>query len=63
MSMAPTIGNVKTGRKDAKGRIIYRGPKGGFFVINSKGNRIKPAMRNFYPLNQLLTQNIHRASR
>ena len=62
MSMAAT-GNVKTGKKDSKGRIIYRGPQGGLFVVNSKGNRIKPAMRNFYPLNQLLTQNIRRASR
>ena len=60
--MAP-IKNVKTGRKDAKGRDIYRGPQGGFFVINSKGNRVKPAIRNFYPLNQLLTANIRRASR
>ena len=62
MSMTPT-GNVKTGRKDAKGRPILRGPMGGFFVINSKGNRIKPAMRNFYPLNQSLTNHIRRASR
>lgn len=60
--MAP-IKNVKTGRKDAKKRDIYRGPQGGFFVINSKGNRIKPAYRNFYPLNQLLTANIRRATR
>ena len=60
--MAPNK-NVKTGRKDAKGRDIYRGPRGGFFVVNSKGNRIKPAMRNFYPLNQSLTNHIRRASR
>ena len=60
--MAP-IKNVKTGRKDAKGRDIYRGPQGGFFVINSKGTRSKPAVREFYPLNQLLTANIRRASR
>ena len=60
--MAP-IKNVKTGRKDAKGRDIYRGPQGGFFVINSKGTRTKPAMRNFYPLNKLLTNNIRRATR
>lgn len=60
--MAP-LKNVKTGRKDAKGRDIYRGPQGGFFVINSKGNRMKPAMRNFYPLNKLLTNNIRRATR
>lgn len=60
--MAP-IKNVKTGRKDAKGRDIYRGPQGGFFVINSKGNRIKPAYRNFYPLDKLLTNNIRRATR
>jgi hypothetical protein len=60
--MAPSK-NIKTGRFDAKKRPILRGPMGGFFVINSKGNRVKPAMRNFYPLNQLLTQNIHRASR
>ena len=60
--MAP-LKNVKTGRKDAKGRDIYRGPQGGFFVINSKGTRTKPAMRNFYPLNQLLTNNIRRSYR
>lgn len=60
--MAPNK-NVKTGRKDAKKRDIYRGPRGGFFVINSKGNRVKPAIRNFYPLNQLLTANIRRATR
>lgn len=58
-----SIKNVKTGRKDAKGRDIYRGPQGGFFVINSKGGRTKPAYRNFYPLNKLLTNNIHRATR
>ena len=60
--MAP-LKNVKTGKKDAKGRIIYRGPNGGLFVINASGARSKPAVRNFYPLNQLLTQNIRRASR
>lgn len=52
--------NVKTGKKDAKGRMILRGPMGGLFVINSKGNRVAPAKRNFYPLNKLLTENIHR---
>ena len=60
--MAPPK-NVKTGRKDAKGRDIYRGPVGGLFVINSKGKRSKPAYREFYRLNNLLTANIHRASK
>jgi hypothetical protein len=55
--------NVKTGKKDAKGRMILRGPMGGLFVINSKGNRVAPAKRNFYPLNKLLTENIRRAER
>jgi hypothetical protein len=58
-----TLKNVKTGKKDAKGRIIYRGPNGGLFVINASGARSKPAVRNFYPLNKLLTNNIRRASR
>lgn len=52
--------NIKTGRKDAKGRDIYRGPQGGVFVINSKGTRSKPAYKEFYRLNNLLTANIHR---
>lgn len=60
--MAP-IKNVKTGKKDAKGRIIYKGPQGGLFVINSTGTRAKPAMRNLYPLNQMLTSNIRRSYR
>ena len=34
--MAP-IKNVKTGRKDAKGRDIYRGPMGGFFCYKQQG--------------------------
>ena len=52
--------NIKTGRKDAKGRPIVRGPQGGFFVITAAGNRVKPAMRNFYPLNKQLTNHIQR---
>lgn len=57
--MAPS-NIIKTGRKDAKGRPIMRGPREGFFVISAAGNRIRPAVKNFYPLNALLTANIHR---
>jgi len=55
--------NVKTGRKDAKGRMILRGPMGGLFVINSKGNRVAPAKRNFIPMNQMLTNHIRRSGK
>ena len=58
--MAPNKTNKKTGRKDAKGRDIYRGPMGAYFVVNSKGNRLRPAMKNFIPLDQLLTNHIRR---
>ena len=53
--------NIKTGRKDAKGRPILRGPMGGFFVITAAGNRIKPATKmSFMPLNKQLTNHIQR---
>ncbi len=57
--MAP-IKNVKTGKKDAKGRVIYRGPQGGLFVINSSGARSKPAVREFLRMNNMLTNHIRR---
>lgn len=60
--MAP-IKNVKTGRKDAKGRDIYRGPQGGFFVVNSKGTRSKPAVKEFMRMNNMLTNHLRRSYR
>ena len=33
-----------TGRKDAKGRTIWRGPRGGQYVLGGTGARLKPAM-------------------
>lgn len=60
--MAP-IKNVKTGRKDAKGRDIYRGPNGGLFVMNSKGTRSKPAVREFVRMNNMLTNHVRRSYR
>lgn len=36
--------NVNTGRKDAKGRSIYKGPRGGEFVRGSAGKKLQPAM-------------------
>jgi colicin import membrane protein len=32
-------GNDKVFGKDAKGRTIYEGPRGGHYYINSKGNK------------------------
>lgn len=55
--------NVKTGKKDAKGRIIYRGPQGGLFVINASGTRSKPAVREFIKLNNMLTNHVRRSYR
>ncbi len=36
--------NVNTGKKDAKGRIIYKGPRGGEFVRGEAGKKLPPAM-------------------
>lgn len=36
--------NVNTGKKDAKGRIIYKGPRGGEFVRGAAGKKLPPAM-------------------
>ena len=41
--MAPVKKSVPTGRKDAKGRIIFRGPKGGLFVRGRNGSKLQPA--------------------
>jgi uncharacterized coiled-coil DUF342 family protein len=35
---------TNTGKKDAKGRIIFKGPRGGEFVKSSSGRRVKPAV-------------------
>lgn len=32
-----------TGARDAKGRIIWRGPRGGLFVRGKNGSKLKPA--------------------
>ena len=53
--------NVKTGKKDAKGRIIYKGPQGGLFVINASGARAKPAVREFMKINNMLTNHVRRS--
>jgi len=36
--------NQNTGRKDAKGRIIYKGPRGGEFVRGTLGKKMQPAL-------------------
>ena len=36
--------NVNTGKKDSKGRIIYKGPRGGEFVRGAAGKKLPPAM-------------------
>jgi len=33
-----------TGRKDAKGRAIFKGPRGGEFVMTSSGRKSKPSV-------------------
>jgi uncharacterized coiled-coil DUF342 family protein len=33
-----------TGRKDAKGRAIFKGPRGGEFVVTSSGKKSKPSV-------------------
>ena len=60
--MAP-LKNVKTGKKDAKGRIIYRGPQGGLFVINASGARSRPAVREFMKMNNMLSNHVRRSYR
>ena len=40
--MAPSK-YVYTGKKDAKSRMIFRGPKGGLFVRGPSGKKIPPA--------------------
>ena len=41
--MAPPLKNVPTGRKDAKGRMIFRGPRGGEFVRGAGGKKLAPS--------------------
>ena len=43
--MAPKnmLKNRPTGRKDAKGRIIFKGPQGGEFVRGAGGKKLQPA--------------------
>lgn len=36
--------NVNTGKKDSKGRSIYKGPRGGEFVRGAAGKKLPPAM-------------------
>jgi len=52
---------IKTGKKDAKGRPIFKGPQGGLFVMNSRGNPTAPAKRNFISLNKLMTNHVRRS--
>ena len=40
--MAPNT-NTDTGKKDSKGRIIYKGPRGGEFVRGAAGKKLPPA--------------------
>jgi hypothetical protein len=44
-TMAPKMmpKNKPTGRKDAKGRIIFKGPQGGEFVRGAGGKKLQPA--------------------
>jgi len=42
--MMPKV--MPTGKKDAKGRMIFRGPKGGLFVRGAGGKKIQPATGN-----------------
>lgn len=44
--MPPKSKYIYTGRKDAKNRMIFRGPKGGLFVRGPTGRKIAPAMGN-----------------
>ena len=34
--------SVSTGKKDAKGRIIFKGPRGGLFCIAKGGKKVQP---------------------
>ena len=36
--------NINTGKKDAKGRVIFKGPRGGEFVRGAAGKKLPPAM-------------------
>ena len=36
--------DTNTGKRDAKGRTIFRGPRGGEFVKTSSGRKSKPAI-------------------
>ena len=40
--MAPSK-YVYTGKKDARGRMIFRGPKGGLIVRGPSGKKVPPA--------------------
>ncbi len=42
--MPPKSKYVPTGKKDALGRIIFRGPRGGLVVRGPSGKKIAPAM-------------------
>ena len=62
--MAPSSNKpTKTGKKDAKGRAILKGPQGGLFVMTAAGNRVPPARREFMTLNSMLTNHIQRSQR
>ena len=42
----PAAKYTYTGKKDAKGRMIFRGPKGGLIVRGPSGKKIAPATGN-----------------
>jgi hypothetical protein len=35
---------VNTGKKDAKNRVIFKGPRGGEFVLTTSGRKSKPSV-------------------
>jgi hypothetical protein len=37
---------IYTGKKDALGRMVFRGPRGGIFVRGPSGKKVKPATGN-----------------
>ena len=39
----PAAKYTYTGKKDARGRMIFRGPKGGLIVRGPNGKKIAPA--------------------
>ena len=41
---------VYTGRKDAKGRMIFRGPRGGLFCRGPNGKKVSPVTRARSPM-------------